>query len=257
MSTYGRKQLGATGRPIMVAAGETRDVDWKTGGITLAWSLIVAVLTDTTLPDDTLVRIGKKFLRYGQIVCRVLKSEVQTITLANATGGTYTAAGSDPIAFDAAAAAVQAALEEVFGTGLVQVTGNAGGPYTVVFDNSLGNVAAMTIVDSTTGSGHSVTVATTNQGSGSQGKWGPYDPAATDGRQLLTPGDCYILNETVLEEGVVSELGGGVTDHPAVLDGGRVWKDRILMTEGTHSLAAGPTVAEVNAAFPRLNYVQS
>lgn len=257
MSTYGRKQLGATGRPIMVAAGETRDVDWKTGGITVAWDLVAAALADTTFPDDTLVRIGKKALRFGQILCRVTKTEVQTVTLANATGGTFTLAGSDAIAFDAPAAAVQAALEEIFGAGLVTVTGNAGGPYTVTFDNSLGNVTAMAVVDSTTGAGHSVTVATVNQGAGAEGKWGPYDPAATDGRQLLTPGDCYILNETVVEEGVVSELGGGTTDHPAVIDGGRVWKARILMTEGTHSLAAGPTVAEVNAAFPRLNYVQS
>lgn len=257
MSTYGRKLLSATGRPVMVAAGETRDINWKTAGITIAWALVAAVEVLTTLADDTVVKVGEKYLRYGQILCRVTKTEIQVVTVSNASGGTFTLAGSDPIAFDAAAAAVQTALEEIFGAGLVTVTGNAGGPYTVTFDNSLGNVAAMAVVDSTTGAGHSVVVTTSNQGTGSEGLWGPYDPAATDGRQNLTPGDCYILNQTVLENGLIPELGGGTSDHPAVLDGGKVWKARILMTNGAASLAAGPTVADVNAAFPRLDYVQS
>jgi hypothetical protein len=34
------------------------------------------------------------------------------------------------------------------------------------------------------------------------------------------------------------------------------WKARLLMTTGTHSLAAGPTVSEVEAAFPRVRYAQ-
>lgn len=254
--TYGRQVLGATGRPIMVAAGETEDIHWKVGGITLDWLLMVAVNVLTTLSDDTIVNIGQKFLRYGQILCRVTKTEVQTVTLTSATGGTYTLAGSVAIAFDAAAAVVQAALETIFGAGKVTVTGSAGGPYTVAFDDSLGNVAAMAVVDSTTGSGHNVAVSTVNQGGADLGKWGPYDPAATDGRQLLTPGDCFILNETVLQNGNFPEFGAN-SDHPAVLDGGTVWKARILMTSGSHSLAAGPTVAEVQAAFPRLQYVQS
>jgi hypothetical protein len=81
--------------------------------------------------------------------------------------------------------------------------------------------------------------------------------AATDGRQTLTRGECYILNETCLENGVIPGLGGGASDHPAVFDGGPAWKARILMTAGAHSLAAGPTVAEFEAAFPRIDYVQN
>jgi len=258
MATYGRQVLSGTGRPLMVVAGEGRDIHWKVAGITLDWGLFAAVNADTTLSDETVVPNGQKYARYGQILCRVKKTEVQTVTVANATGGTFTLAGSDPIDFDATDAEMEAALEEIFGAGLVSVSGPAAGVYTVSFDDSLGNVATMAAVDSTTGSGHSVTVATVNQGAGNEGKWGPYDPAATDGRALLTRGDCFILNETRLENGLIPPLGGGVTDHPAVFDGGGpIWKARVLMTTGTHSLAAGPTVTEFEAAFPSIWYAQS
>lgn len=88
------------------------------------------------------------------------------------------------------------------------------------------------------------------------GKFGPYDSAAADGRQLLAKGAAYILNQTVLEH---NPLGFDVapSDHPAVLEGGLCWKARILMTTGAHSLAAGPTVAEAEAVFPRVRYAQS
>lgn len=258
MTTYGTQVLTRTGRPVMVAAGEAEDIGWKVGGITLDWALFALVTgAALTLADDAIVAIGQAYARFGQILCRVKTTEVQVVTLTSATGGTFTLAGSVAIAYNAAAAAVQAALVTIFGAGLVTVTGSAGGPYTVVFDDSLGNVATMAVVDSTTGSGHAVAVTNTNQGGGNQGKLGPYDPAATDGRQLLTRGDCYILNQTVLQNGVIIGLGGGVTDHPAVFDSGLAWKPRILMTTGTHSLAAGPTVAEFEAAFPGIIYVQN
>lgn len=257
MSTYGRQSLVATGRPVMVAAGESRDIRWKTGGVTIDWALVVAVSVLTTLLDDTVVAIGQKFLRFGQILCRVRSTEVQTITLTSATGGTFTLAGSVAIAYNATAAVVQAALETVFGAGLVTVAGSAGGPYTITFDDSLGNVATLAIVDSTTGSGHAIAAAVVNQGGGNLGKYGPYDPAATDGRQLLVRGDAFILNQTVLENGIIPGLGGGTSDHPAVLYGGKIWKARVLMTTGTHTLAAGPTVTECETLFPEASWVQS
>lgn len=257
MSTYGRQSLAVTGRPVMVAAGESKDMLWKTGGVTIDWALVVAVSVLTTLLDDTVVAIGQKFLRFGQILCRIRSTEVQTVTLTSATGGTFTLAGSVAIAYNAAASVVQAALETIFGAGLVAVSGSAGGPYTVTFDDSLGNVATMAVVDSTTGSGHNVAVAVVNQGGGNLGKYGPYDPAATDGRQLPVRGDAFILNQTVLENGVIPGLGGGTSDHPAVLEGGKIWKARVLMTTGTHSLAAGPTVTEFETVFPSALYVQS
>lgn len=76
-------------------------------------------------------------------------------------------------------------------------------------------------------------------------KYGPFDPAAVDGRQTLTRGECYIANETIKEDELAS-------DHPPVLEGGRCFLDRILATSGAASLAAGPTITNLLAAFPRL-----
>src|SRR5438132_13928851 len=51
------------------------------------------------------------------------------------------------------------------------------------------------------------------------GLYGPYASGASDGRQTLTRGECFILNESQHENQPHS-------DHPPVIDGGRVWKNR-------------------------------
>jgi hypothetical protein len=80
------------------------------------------------------------------------------------------------------------------------------------------------------------------------GKFGPYDPADALGRQLLVRGDAFLVNRLILEEDVNS-------DHPDVIDGGIVWFDRLIQSGvGAHSLAAGPTRAELEALFPLLTY---
>lgn len=82
-------------------------------------------------------------------------NEVQSITLANAVGGTFTVTftqggsqTSGAIAWNAAASAVQAALVAMsnIGTGQVTVAGSAGGPYTCTFAGTLAdtNVPQMT-----------------------------------------------------------------------------------------------------------------
>lgn len=160
MSTYGRQLLTPTGRTVQVFA-DMNDADFKVGGVTIDWATVTAAGADGDLPDDTPVKTGMKYLRYGQILTRVTAS----------------------------------------------------------------------------------------------GKFGPYDPAAADGRQTLKRGDCFILNETVLQNGYISALNAKATDHPQVGDGGLVWKDRILMTTGAASLAAGPTVANFETAFPDVSYI--
>jgi hypothetical protein len=104
-------------------------------------------------------------------------SEVQTATITGVpTGGTFTLTfGGETtagIAFNATAAAIQAALEALpsLSAGDVTVTGSAGGPYTVTFGGRLAgqNVAAMTASGSgfTGGSTPGVTIATTTAGGG-------------------------------------------------------------------------------------------
>jgi YD repeat-containing protein len=77
-------------------------------------------------------------------------SEVQVVTLSNATGGTFTLSfggqTTAPIDRGATAATVDSALEALSTIDTVTVTGAAGGPWTVTFTGSHSgvNVAQMT-----------------------------------------------------------------------------------------------------------------
>lgn len=87
------------------------------------------------------------------------------------------------------------------------------------------------------------------------GKYGPYDSAASDGRQTLTQGDTYILNRPIVENPVVG-IGTQDSNHAGeYLIGGTVWLARIIQVgTGTASLAAGPTLATLKAAMPRITF---
>ncbi len=104
-------------------------------------------------------------------------SEVQTATVTGGpTGGTFTLTlngeTTGNIAYNATAAAVQAALEALpsVSAGDVTVTGSAGGPYTITFGGTYAgeNVAAITASGAglTGGSTPGVTMATTTAGGG-------------------------------------------------------------------------------------------
>ena len=82
------------------------------------------------------------------------------------------------------------------------------------------------------------------------GLYGPYDDGASDGRQTLTRGACYILDQTVLELGSIAGIPGRATNHPAVIEGGLVWRDRLVIG------GDGPSQSDFNAAFPRIRFAQ-
>jgi hypothetical protein len=251
---YGRQIVGTAGSIIQVIADGKPE--WASIGITIDWSTITAVSgTDATYEDGTVVKVGKKGLPFGTILCREGVAEVQTVTLANATGGTFALTlGSETtgvIAYNASAAAVQSALEALpsVGAGKAVVSGSAGGPYTVTFDRALGNVAQMTgdAALLTSGTTATVTVATLTAGS-TGGLWGPYASGATDGRATVARGNAVILNETILED---SGLAGQATDITGALEGGMVWRAR-LRVGGTGQ----PSWSTFEAAFPRIRYAQ-
>ena len=153
---YGPKTIGALGGYLQVTAdGEPLA---KAAGVTIDWSMVTAVSgSDVTLNDGQVIKIGEKYLRYGQVITQI-----------------------------------------------------------------------------TTG-----------------GKFGAYDAAAGDGREVApVRGKAYILNRTALESEPADE-------HPEAIEGGRVFRARIIQSEAaTHTLALGPTFVELNAAFPDLRYVQ-
>ena len=109
--------------------------------------------------------VGTDVVRLGSASAR------QTVTLTGATAGHFKLAvdgvETANIAFDAAAADVQAALEAVVGDDNVVVSGDAGGPWTVDFARALRwqIVEAMTAVDvDLEGEGHTIEVSVVEHG---------------------------------------------------------------------------------------------
>lgn len=154
MSTFGRAILESTGRSIQVTADGRPEL--KHVGVTLDWSTVAAVAgSDVTLLDGVTVKVGEKYLRYGQVITQITAS----------------------------------------------------------------------------------------------GKYGPFDPAAVDGRQTLTRDKAFVLNTTQKEDDLAS-------DHPEAMFGGTAYQGRIIQAGGgAASLAAGPTLAALQTAFPRLTLV--
>jgi hypothetical protein len=255
--TYGRRVLGgATGIPVMALA-VLEHADWKPGGITIDWSLITAVVADTTLADGTVIPAGQKGIEFGTILCDTGIAEVETLTITGAVGG-YTVTGNGNtsvfIAYNALSAVVQTAVRSLGGAfASALVTGAAAGPYSITLERGSGDVTNLT---TTVSGGLTSAVVTTGTAGSGTGLYGPYDSAATDGRQTLARGHCFILNETVLQTPIAG-LAGVASDHPAVFAGGLVWKARLKIgSVNPVYLGAGnqPTVAAFETAFPNVQY---
>lgn len=258
---FGRQVLETTGSQVMVSA-DGKPI-WKAGGVTIDWSLVTAVSSDTTLDDGTVVKNGDKYLRFGQVLGLIGTAEVQTVEF---TGGptsgsailTLPVSGDDAaevaaaIAFNASAQTFQDTLNALLrlGTDGVSVArsgaGSAGSPYiyTITVNRDLGNIPQFTSTNTFAGgTTPSVTHGTTTAGTGN-GKYGPIDTTATDGRQTMTRGEAYILNETVVK----SDIG---SDNPAVFEGGLTWQDRLLV-----GVLNGPTIANFLTAFPAIQLLK-
>jgi hypothetical protein len=273
MPGVGRRVIGQVGTTLQLAAGVP--LRWLVGGATIDWTTVAAVSgSDYTIPaENTVVKVGNQFLRYGQVMTRISNPTVQTITVTGTpTGGTFNLVGIRPdsgatttatIAFNAAVAATQTAMDAIFGAGNTVVTGAGalpGNVHTVTFQASLQYITIPALVADasalTGGTAPGVTVAVTTAG-GNTGKWGPYDFAATDGRQTLTRGNVGLINRTILPAGVNNLYALRDTDHTGLLVGGPVFRGRLIATAGTHSLANGPTFTELEAVLPLLEYVRN
>lgn len=101
-------------------------------------------------------------------------AEVQTATVTGTpTGGTFTLTGgvggtgtTTAIAYNATSATVQTAVQALPGLSAATVAGSAGGPYTITYPATLGDVPQLTANSSalTGGSSPAVNVATTTPG---------------------------------------------------------------------------------------------
>src|SRR5512146_3178148 len=93
---YGRVVDTTTGNGLQVTADGRPE--WKVGGVTLDWSTVAAVSgSDLTIPYElTVVKVGQKYLRYGQVLTKIVNTPTLTLTI-TATGGTYTISGQNPL----------------------------------------------------------------------------------------------------------------------------------------------------------------
>ena len=147
---------------------------------------------------------------------------------------------------------------------LVDMVTATGGPFpgtavVVTFSPQLGAAALMALGTNalTGGAGPTAAVAHTTVGSAAAGKFGPYDPNATDGRQTLARGATFILNQTYLPNPSLI-AGVGSVDITSAIEGGLLFKDRVLQSGvAAHSLAAGPTLAELETVMPTIRWAQN
>jgi hypothetical protein len=157
-------------------------------------------------------------------------NEVQTLTITGTpTGGTfklaYNGAVTTAIAYNAAAAAVQAALEALstIGTGNVLGGGGAlpGTPVTLTFQGSLANTntAAVTVADNslTGGTTPAAAIAETTRGRPPRGMFAAYASGNSDGSQTA---------RAILEYACVTDANSNITFGGAT--GGGIWGETQL-----------------------------
>ncbi|MDX2658372.1 hypothetical protein PV402_40000 [Streptomyces scabiei] len=174
---YTSTETLAVGRPWLMSmlgieANQSITLDLSRFSETLHWTPPTAHQTDRKLKSG--IPLGKITASGLYAPYNAVSNEVQTLTVTGApTGGTFTITWSGQttaaIAYNATAAAVQAALEALsnIAPGDVAVTGAAGGPWTLTWGGAqLGeNVAAPTTTESFTGgTSPDITIATTTAG---------------------------------------------------------------------------------------------
>jgi hypothetical protein len=153
----------------------------------------------------------------GQTTAAAAAAEVQTLTITGTpTGGTFTLAFNGqvtaPIAYNANAAAVQAALQALSTIGSGNVTGGGGAlpgtPVTLTFAGALTNtpVPLVTVASTafTGGTTPAAAVARTTRGVPAGGYFDAYADANTDGTQTA---------KAILEQGVTTQPDGTILDE--------------------------------------------
>jgi hypothetical protein len=251
---FGVRETAKQGR--LVRACAVPPPRYKAGGVTLDWSTVSAVSgADKTLTDDRVVKIGEKFIRYGTVICRMNIGEIVVLALpVGTTGGTFTitieGVATGALAWNASLATVQAAIDglSTVEPGEIVVSGTPGTSYTLTFDPALGNVAAVT-ADGALLTGGATTITPAVTAGAASGTYGPYAVGATDGRAVLRVGDCYIVDETVVDSDPKSLYAPG-----GVFDGGMVFLDRVM--NNGNDLLGNPTRAQMTAAFPGCTWVE-
>jgi hypothetical protein len=264
-----------TGTGLAVQVSADGKPEYKTGGLTIDWTLFAALGAPLTTPVEGLqLQTGQKWFRFGQVLCKVTTANAQTITVTGVpTGGSFTMNVIRPdtglnqvvtVPFNASVAAIQTLLDAVLGAGNSVVSGAGALPGNVITVTAAGVLLNTVIPTFTLGTngltgGTTPAVAFATSAGANSGKFGPFDPGASDGRQTLAAGNCFIANTTVVQAGIVFPGFTTVnTDQVGeAIFGGRVWRNRIIANTSAASLAAGPLFSALLPVLPRLQLVDN
>jgi hypothetical protein len=264
MGNLGRNVTNyASGYDDSIIAGA--NPKWLMAGASVDWSLVPATTAPVTLTSGRLIPTGQQYLRNGQVLTRITGGAATVATLNNTpTGGTFTLSVTNggttttttALAYNATGATVQTAILLLSNVASgATVTGSASGPYTFAFPSGMGTTSVTANGALLTGAGIQPTVTFATSADGRVNWFGPFDPSATDGRAVLHRGDIGIVERTIVYGG---SLGLNEVDdtHIGLIVGGHVWGGVIIQSgTNTHSLAAGPTRAELEAACPGLGLI--
>jgi hypothetical protein len=157
------------------------------------------------------------------VVVQVEHDEVQTVTVTGSPSGgdftlTFGANTTSAIAYNASAVTVQTALRALasIGSGNVNVSGSAGGPYTVEFVGSLANAAQSLLTKNaaglTGGSSPNVAIARVQAGS-------TWTTVSATTYTLIYPGATVIFG-TANAQGSTVRLASGKYYVPSTIGGG-------------------------------------
>ena len=170
---------------------------WHPHGITLDWSLVSARFGRGRPRRLSPTRDQEPAT--GRFLTQVTGGEISTITM-TATGGTphdqreWCGHDSPRLQLQCRCHSGRPVALSTVGAGNATVTGT--GPYVITFAASLGDVICHTRRRKPTGG--TANIAETARAAHEE--VGPYDPAATDGRQTLTRGNAVIVGEDGVEK---------------------------------------------------------
>lgn len=268
--------IGATKLTAKVAVLDSVSYDgnptWKAGGTALDLSLFAAVSgSDYVSNEGITVPIGDKCIKMGQVICRVTAAQTITVTVSGTpTGGTFTYQLVDPttqnvttvaLAYNAGVPAHQAAIDAAIGANKLTVSGSGalpGNVHTLTTGSQAKGVAfpAPTLISNDLTGGTNPTVAFAVATNANSGMYGPYDNTASDGRQTLTQGRCFIVPSLIVVKNVFgSGLPGPDLTSVGVIEGGKVWAKRVIANDSAGSLAGGPLWSDLVAAMPGISPV--
>lgn len=175
---------------------------------------------------------------------------VWTVTLTNATGGTFTLSfngqTTSGLAYNAAASVIQTALEglSTVGTGNVTVSGANGGPYTVTFGAALARTPLALTANGASLTGTSPTITSTSPTATATRRWlFKPDPTAADVFKTFTVEKGNGATGGRATYGFMSDLELQFQQRGADLRGeilAQEWADGVTMTGSPTDIAVKP-----------------